>query len=126
MQNPNEPNAGAPVPEGFHCLHCGACCRWEGPVRIREEEADRIAEFLKMDVRDFIALYTELLPDRTGLTLTEKPDGSCIFLDEAGNLCLIHAVKPGQCSDFPWKWRFPGWEKECAAGLRHDDSGKES
>lgn len=93
-------------------------------MRIREEEADRIAEFLKMDVRDFIALYTALLPDRTGLTLTEKPDGACIFLDEAENLCLIHAVKPGQCSDFPWKWRFPGWEKECAAGRRHDDSCK--
>lgn len=99
---------------GFHCARCGACCRWEGPVRLSEEEIDAIAEFLGMGVSHFLNEYTVLAPDRRCLSLTEREDGSCIFYDDAAKACRINDAKPKQCRDFPYRWRFPGWEKLCA------------
>ena len=61
--------------EQFHCLRCGNCCRWPGAVRVGEAEIDAIAAYLGIPLEQFLTEYTELLPDRTGLTLPEKPDG---------------------------------------------------
>lgn len=103
--------------EQFHCLRCGNCCRWPGAVRVGEAEIDAIAAYLGIPLEQFLTEYTELLPDRTGLTLPEKPDGSCCFLEEGEPArCRIDPVKPVQCRRFPEHWNFPGWEKECAAG----------
>lgn len=102
------------VPDGFKCARCGACCEWEGPVRLEEGEVDAIAGFLHMEVADFIAAHTVLTEDRRSLSLMEKPDGSCAFYDREGKLCLINPVKPGQCVRFPASWSFPGWERLCA------------
>lgn len=99
----------------FRCLRCGACCRWEGPVRVNEEEVKAIAAFLGIEEELFIKEYTVLAPDRKSLSLLEKEDGSCLYLDEEKG-CLIQEVKPLQCREFPYKWSFPGWEKECAGG----------
>jgi len=91
---------------------------------VGESEADAIAAFLNLSVEEFLDGYTALAPDRQGLTLIEKPDGSCIFLtegDECG--CRINPVKPRQCEGFPLRWNFPGWEKECrgaAEALRRE------
>ena len=98
----------------FQCIRCGACCRWEGPVRVSEKEVDAIAEFLSIPVRDFLRDHTVLTSDRRSLSLKEKPDGSCCYYDEQTRSCRIQAVKPAQCRDFPVKWNFPGWEKLCA------------
>jgi len=38
----------------FRCRRCGTCCKWEGPVRVSQEEIARIAEFLHIDVQEFI------------------------------------------------------------------------
>ena len=100
--------------ENFHCARCGACCRWEGPVRVSEQEIDLIAGYLKIPVQDFIRDHTVLAPDRRSLSLKEKPDGSCFYYDNAAHCCRIQAVKPRQCRDFPLRWNFPGWEKLCA------------
>ena len=102
------------MPEKFHCVRCGACCRWEGPVRISEPEADAIAAYLKIPVRDFIRDHTVLTADRRSLSLRENPDGSCCYYDHKTRSCRIQAVKPKQCRDFPLVWNFPGWEKLCA------------
>jgi hypothetical protein len=32
-----------------------------------------------------------------------------------GNDCVINAVKPQQCRDFPNHWNFPGWRTVCEA-----------
>lgn len=49
------------------------------------------------------------MPDRRGLTLIEKPDGSCIFLEDGEPCgCRINPVKPKQCDGFPSRWSFPG------------------
>lgn len=105
--------------EPFRCRRCGNCCRWSGYVRLSETEIDVIAGFLGMSPGDFVERYTRLTADRSGLSLIEKADGACIFLTETRPpACRIEAVKPRQCRDFPEKWNFPGWEKECAGGDR--------
>ena len=95
----------------FECLGCGACCRQIGYVRLGEKEPDIIADFLNMDVRDFIETFTYLTKDRNGISIIDAPDGACIFLDSNG--CRINPVKPAQCRDFPVKWRFSGFEQIC-------------
>ena len=103
---------------GFICVRCGNCCRWSGCVKVTDAEVDAIAAFLGIPAEEFLERWTELMPDRQGLTLIEKADGSCVFLEEgepAG--CRIDPVKPEQCRRFPERWNFPGWEKECGAKL---------
>ena len=103
----------------FRCRRCGSCCRWPGYVRVSAREIDAIAESLGMSSERFIDEYTRLVVDRSGLSLTEKADGSCVFLEETRPArCRIEAAKPRQCRDFPEKWNFPGWEKECAGGAK--------
>ena len=98
----------------FHeCQRCTECCRWPGEVKLSEEEITRIAIHLRMDELEFIERYTRLRMFRTGLSLAEKPNGECIFLD--GVDCRIQSVKPQQCRDFPNLWNFPGWQKSCQA-----------
>lgn len=97
----------------YQCQRCTRCCRWPGDVKVSDAEIESIAAFLGMSVEDFIARYTRLRADRRGLSLTDHPDHSCIFLD--GRDCRINEVKPQQCRDFPNKWRFPGWRQVCEA-----------
>jgi Fe-S-cluster containining protein len=110
----------------FVCLRCGACCRWEGAVKLIGDEPDKIAEFLGVAVEDFIRDHTTITPDRQHLSLLSKADGSCEYLGDEG--CLINPVKPLQCREFPEKWNFPGWENECASGrqtkLKHGNQIK--
>lgn len=101
----------------FECKRCGTCCKWEGSVRVSYDEILAIAHFLGIDPDYFIRKYTVLAPDRKSLSLTEKSDGSCFYYDDAEKSCVINPVKPKQCSDFPFRWNFPGWEKLCAGGI---------
>jgi Fe-S-cluster containining protein len=98
----------------YLCQRCGNCCRWPGDVIVTEREADEIARHLGMEPRDFIQKWTRLSANRRHLSLVEKPDGSCAFLD-GRNSCRIQAVKPRQCSGFPNTWRFEGWREICEA-----------
>ncbi len=97
---------------GFNCHRCGNCCRVSGYVRLKADEIPRIAEYLDLEIREFSDGYTRLTSDRRSLSLIEKPNGSCIFLEEDGT-CRIQAVKPEQCRTFPTAWRFEGWEALC-------------
>lgn len=98
----------------FKCQMCGSCCNMHGYVRLEDGEVDVIAKFLGVTTSDFISQYTEIMPDRSCLTLTEFSDGRCIFLDE-DNSCKINDVKPQQCKDFPDKWRYPIGDETCPA-----------
>lgn len=98
----------------FHdCQRCTACCRWPGQVRLSAPEIARLATFQALSEFDFIQRYTRLTTDRRGLALQDKPNGECIFLD--GQDCVVQAVKPRQCREFPNLWNFPGFEKICQA-----------
>jgi Fe-S-cluster containining protein len=97
----------------YECQCCTACCRWPGQVKISEVEIATMAAHLGVDQEEFIQRYTRLRADRRGLSLVEKPNHECIFLD--GMDCRVQTVKPQQCRDFPNKWNFPGWERICRA-----------
>jgi uncharacterized protein len=98
----------------YLCQRCGNCCRWPGDVRITDAEATQIAHFLNLSEHQFIERYTRLNANRTGLSIIDKANGECVFL-EGLNTCLIQPVKPSQCSGFPNEWNFPGWRDQCEA-----------
>ncbi|MEZ5329369.1 MAG: YkgJ family cysteine cluster protein [Verrucomicrobiales bacterium] len=97
----------------YVCQRCANCCKWPGEVKVTSEEISAIAQFLDMSETAFLEKHTALRENRQGLTLLEKPNGECEFLE--GNHCRLQAVKPEQCRDFPNKWRFPGWRQVCEA-----------
>lgn len=99
----------------YQCQRCTHCCQWPGEVVLSDTDIEKIAEFLDLNVYDFVAHYTDLRGNRTGLTLREKKGAgtTCIFLE--GTECLINPVKPGQCAGFPNEWNFRGWRKHCEA-----------
>jgi Fe-S-cluster containining protein len=88
----------------FVCHRCGACCRVPGYVALEPGEAEMIAEFLGLDVYTFTEQYAVLTNNRGNLSLRERPDGRCIFIQE-DNTCRIHPVKPVQCKGFPFTWK---------------------
>jgi Fe-S-cluster containining protein len=101
------------MPIFYECDRCTACCRWPGQVRVNEAEITRLSAFLGIAAFDFVQKYTRLSADRRGLALQDKPNGECVFLD--GPDCLVNAVKPQQCREFPNLWNFPGFQEVCRA-----------
>jgi Fe-S-cluster containining protein len=98
----------------YQCVRCGNCCRWPGDVHVTKNEVETIAAHLQMPVDEFIQTCTRLNANRTGLSIIDKPNGECLFL-EGVNICRIQAVKPVQCAGFPNLWNFPGWREKCEA-----------
>ncbi|HNV86234.1 MAG TPA: YkgJ family cysteine cluster protein [Candidatus Omnitrophota bacterium] len=86
----------------FKCRRCLRCCEQPGFVYIREEEAERIAGFLGIEVPVFVNQYCDLW-ERRALVLKKKEDEKCFFLGDEG--CLIYDARPDQCRDFPSKWK---------------------
>ncbi len=97
----------------YQCQRCGNCCRWPGDVFVEDAAITAIAAHVGMDRDAFIQQHTRLRANRTGLSLVEKPNGECHFLD--GIECTINPVKPAQCRGFPNNWNFPGWRDVCEA-----------
>lgn len=89
--------------ESFQCRRCGACCKIEGIVRLKDDDTAKIAAHLGMCEADFIANETEIAPDRKGLVLKDRADGACAMLDEH-NRCKIYPVRPEKCRTFPYDW----------------------
>lgn len=115
---------------GFRCRCCGNCCRVPGYVLVSQQEIDRIAEFMGIDVYQFIETYTRLTNNRAGLSLIEKDDGACVFLGK-DNRCLIEDVKPEQCRKFPSEWKYsdmrdicPGWQTFSTGSKRINERGR--
>lgn len=101
------------MPVHYQCQRCANCCKWPGDVVITATETDAIASFLGLPVLDFVEHYTRLRTNRQGLSIDDKANGECLFLD--GIDCLINPVKPAQCAGFPNAWNFPGWRLVCEA-----------
>jgi len=98
----------------FKCRRCGNCCQIPGVVRVGEREIERIADFLDLDVSEFIETYTRLADEKNGLVLLDAKADRCVFLDSR-NQCLINPVKPDQCRGFPHQWNYPGFKEVCSA-----------
>ena len=99
----------------FYCQRCGNCCRHRGEVRVSVEEVAALAGFLDLPMTAFTERYTRLREDRLGLALTDRPDGACVFLEDAPVTCRVQLVKPRQCRDFPFAWRYENLERVCPA-----------
>jgi uncharacterized protein len=97
----------------YRCERCTNCCRWPGVVKVEQDEIAAIAAFVGVSEEEFIGRHTRLRPDRGGLSLLEREDHSCAWLDGAD--CRLQPVKPRQCRAFPNEWNFPGWREKCAA-----------
>ena len=110
---------------GFVCRRCGQCCREPGYVYLTDKDIDRISDYLDMDIATFTARYTRLPPERRGLSLVEREDQSCVFLDQAGR-CAIQAVKPLQCERFPHDWRYQDMQSVCPGWGTKEEARVES
>lgn len=99
----------------FECARCGRCCEWAGAVKVSASEVDAMADFLGITPEVFSDRFLRLMDDRSGLSLVENPDGSCVFYSRETRRCAVNPVKPRQCAGFPVEWNFPGWEAFCAA-----------
>ncbi len=93
-------------PEPWKCRRCGDCCRWPGHVLLTDRDIARLSRRLRMAEQDFIERHTRLASNRAQLSLREKPDGSCEFLEGAS--CAVYEERPSQCRDFPSAWNVPG------------------
>ena len=87
----------------FTCTMCGNCCSGDpGYVWATKEEIRRISEFLGRTDGWLEKAHLR----RVGLkySLTEKPDGDCIFLKRADGkaTCSIYPVRPLQCRTWPF------------------------
>ena len=106
---------GVPMPfkVRYECQRCTNCCRWPGVVKVEPDEIEAIAAYVGMEEQAFIDQHTRIRPDRRGLSLLEREDRSCAWLEGAD--CKLQAVKPRQCRSFPNDWNFPGWREKCEA-----------
>lgn len=98
----------------YQCQRCGNCCRWPGHVKLVDEDITKMAAHFEMTEKEFIDQYTELHPSREALSLINKENGECIFL-EGVNICRVQDAKPVQCKGFPNTWNFDGWRDMCEA-----------
>lgn len=90
----------------FVCQMCGNCCDMDGYVKITQNEAERIAEYLNISIEEFHDRYLRREPS-IGWSLRDHSGSTrCIMLTEEG-ACRIHKVKPEQCKNFPTKWSQP-------------------
>jgi len=85
----------------FNCQKCGACCVHGGQIKITPAEAQRIADYLDIDMGDMSLFpFTAKSDDPDWLYLEVK--NPCFFWDKVERTCMIHEVKPAMCQDYPW------------------------
>ncbi|MGD0551772.1 MAG: YkgJ family cysteine cluster protein [Sedimentisphaerales bacterium] len=89
----------------FECLQCGHCCAGpeQGYIWLSRPEIRRIADFLKMPVKELKQQFLR----RVGLrmTIVEDPHTrDCVFLQQTkqGRGCAIYEVRPAQCRNWPF------------------------
>ena len=88
----------------FECIQCGNCCTGPpGYVWVTREEIALIAQFLGFKDEWLGPEYIR----RVGLrySLTERPNGDCVFLGKLQNgkrTCQIYPVRPLQCRTWPF------------------------
>lgn len=95
-----------------------------GYVWVGIRRARSIARYLGIELEAFSRRYLRQVGRR--LSLTERADGSCIFLDDDA-CCTIYPVRPRQCRTFPfWKENLESPEawKACGECCHGVDQGR--
>ncbi|MFB3763891.1 MAG: YkgJ family cysteine cluster protein [Methanotrichaceae archaeon] len=88
----------------FECQQCGDCCRIHGVVWVNSAEIAQMANFLGLGYSDFRRNYLREIGGR--LSIGETKRGECFMLDPKTGRCKIYAVRPSQCSTYPFWGRF--------------------
>lgn len=85
----------------FSCVGCGRCCKGEpGTVSLTEAEMELISQSMKITLLEFQELY--MWRKYGKLSLKERDNYDCVFLDNATDKCKIYPLRPFQCSSFPF------------------------
>ncbi len=81
--------------EIFDCKQCGHCCHGETTVSLNQDDLNRLADYLGVDVETMKEKYLRV----TGNVIQMKiVDGHCIFYKQG---CTIHPGKPWRCGQWP-------------------------
>jgi uncharacterized protein len=97
-----------PYPYSFDpdaCQACsGRCCNGEsGNIWVTKKEMTGIAEYLGLDVTEFIDQYLRKSGYRFSIKeLKQRGNYSCVFFDKKRKGCGIYPVRPEQCRTFPF------------------------
>ena len=91
-------------PFRFRCTQCGKCCINREDILLTPLDLFRIANELKLSLKEFIGQYCELYigPDSHFPIIRLKPRGSikrCPLLKN--RRCSVHKAKPAMCAMFP-------------------------
>jgi len=85
----------------FECTQCGDCCSGaEGYVWVNQAEIDAMAARTGMTAAAFEAAFVKKVGVRR--SLTERPGGDCILLDEGTRKCSVYEERPRQCRTWPF------------------------
>ena len=85
----------------FECTQCGDCCSGaEGYVWVNQEEIDGMARQVGMTPADFESAFVKRVGVRR--SLTERPGGDCVLLDEKTRKCTAYHERPRQCRTWPF------------------------
>ena len=88
------------IKDVFDCQCCGVCCRGDGGIFIKPDQAAGPARILGISEEEFIDRYTE--PRHGLLSLRSGEDGYCLLHDQETHTCRIHEAKPPMCRDWPF------------------------
>ncbi|NPA51037.1 MAG: YkgJ family cysteine cluster protein [Epsilonproteobacteria bacterium] len=92
------------------CASCGGeCCIGEsGYIWVSRQEIENIANFLKIDIKEFAKEYLIRAKNRYSLKEIKTPHlgYACIFFDIQKRVCNIYEVRPTQCRSFPFWEQF--------------------
>lgn len=85
----------------FQCTGCGNCCSGDpGVVWVDQEEIQKIAEYTGMTETELRLRNTRRVGRQ--VSLTERENGECSFLDKGTRRCTIYPVRPKQCRTWPF------------------------
>jgi Fe-S-cluster containining protein len=78
------------------CRVCANCCK-VAEVELKERDIERLARFMRITPKKFMAEYTGL--DESGERILRRSEAGCVFL--SGNDCTIYEERPEACQRFP-------------------------
>ncbi len=85
----------------FTCTGCGDCCTGApGYVWVRDEDIERLASHLGLDVDTFERRYVRRVGVRK--SLIEYSNGDCVFFDPQKRNCSVYEARPLQCRTWPF------------------------
>ena len=84
--------------DNSRCSMCGKCCH-QPFITVRDEEVERISDYVDMNPFDFVMEYLERDPEEDKWLF--KKTNPCAFLGK-DNRCTIWPGRPEICDEFPF------------------------